>query len=71
MSEQQRPVCPGVSETVSGESALNSLPLAMSYFPMSRWENLYSPETALEKGTLFACLDLPFTGKEGVENGTD
>lgn len=32
---------------------------------MQKWENLYDPEVGLDRGTIFACLDLPFTGKEG------
>ncbi|HIR60031.1 MAG TPA: spore coat associated protein CotJA [Candidatus Faecivivens stercoravium] len=44
---------------------LDALPLAMSYLPMQKWENLYDPEVGLDRGTIFACLDLPFTGKEG------
>ena len=36
--------------------------LAMMYIPFQRFENLYEPEKALERGTLFAELDLPFYG---------
>lgn len=36
--------------------------LAMMYVPFQRFENLYDPEKALERGTLFAELDLPFYG---------
>ena len=52
-----------------GKTMLDSLPLAMSYVPMQKWEDLYAPPMALERGTLFAKLDLPFIGKEAVENG--
>jgi hypothetical protein len=55
------------SRTVSGEMPLNSLPLSMSYTPMQQWENLYDPEVGLSRGTLFACLDLPFIGKEAAD----
>ena len=40
------------------------LPLAIASVPMQVFENLYCPEVALEKGTMFADLDLPFEGKE-------
>ncbi len=40
------------------------LPLAIASVPMQVFENLYCPEVALEKGTMFADLDLPFLGKE-------
>lgn len=36
--------------------------LAMLYVPYQRWEKLYSEEEALERGTLFRALDLPFLG---------
>jgi hypothetical protein len=36
--------------------------LAMSYVPYQRFENLYDEGKALSRGTLFACLDLPFYG---------
>lgn len=36
--------------------------LAMMYVPYQRFENLYEPEKALSRGTLFADLDMPFYG---------
>lgn len=36
--------------------------LAMLYVPYQRFEKLYSEEEALERGTLFRALDLPFLG---------
>ena len=36
--------------------------LAMMYVPYQRFENLYDAEKALESGTLFADLNLPFYG---------
>lgn len=38
-------------------------PLAMVFTPNEGYGNLYSPEQALEHGTLFADLYLPFHGK--------
>ncbi len=46
-------------------SAVNAFPLAMTYAPMQTFRELYAPEKALEAGTLFAELDLPFLGKRG------
>ncbi|MBQ8263574.1 MAG: spore coat associated protein CotJA [Clostridia bacterium] len=40
------------------------LPLAIATVPMQKFEHLYCLEDALEKGTVFADLDLPFEGKE-------
>jgi hypothetical protein len=46
---------------------LRSHPLAMVYSPLQEFHELYSPEKALERGTLFSELDLPFEGgKKGV-----
>ena len=42
------------------------LPLAMTYMPMQVWRNVYAPCDALQAGTIFAELDLPFYGKGGV-----
>lgn len=42
--------------------SLNDLPLAMSYVPFQRWQNIYPLEKALKRGTMFADLDLPFKG---------
>ena len=40
---------------------LNSnTPIAMVYFPMQQWKELYDPYTALSNGTIFKELDLPF-----------
>ena len=38
-------------------------PLAMSYVPWQTWGPLYDEETALERGTAFPALDLPFTAR--------
>lgn len=36
--------------------------LAMAYVPTQNWKDLYEPEEALSRGTLFRQLDLPFEG---------
>ncbi len=46
--------------------------LAMVYSPMQSFENRYEPSKALQRGTLFADLDLPLegcNGKEGCARG--
>ena len=50
-------------------ACLDDLPLAMAYVPMQKWRNLYPPATALDRGTIFAELDLPFIGEEAVPDG--
>ena len=42
---------------------LDSMPLAMTYVPWQKWQNIYKPEIALYAGTIFQELDLPFTGR--------
>lgn len=46
---------------------LDELPLAMAYVPWQRWGKLYHPEKALQAGTIFQELDLPFLGKGGCK----
>ncbi len=49
-----------------GGWGLTSYPLAMVYSPLQDFRELYDLDKALERGTLFAELDLPFEGgKEG------
>lgn len=38
--------------------------LAMAYVPVQQWQDIYEPEVALARGTLFAQLDKPFIGEE-------
>ncbi len=42
---------------------LTELPLAMAYVPYQRFENLNEPAKALECGTLFQALYMPFYGQ--------
>ena len=35
--------------------------MAMAYVPFQQWGEVYSCDKALMRGTLFPCLDLPFT----------
>lgn len=60
----QNPETPPVQEG-SGFDArlLGSLPLAMAYTPMQQWKTTYSPSAALDAGTVFPELDLPFEGR--------
>ena len=44
---------------------LGGHPLAMVYAPCQGFRDLYDPETALERGTLFSELDLPLEAAGG------
>ena len=43
------------------------LPLAMAYIPMQKWRDLYDPEMAFDRGTVFQELDKPFLGGEALK----
>lgn len=45
---------------------LREYPPAMVYSPYQIFREIYTPDTALSRGTLFSELDLPF---EGYKNG--
>ncbi len=51
-----------VSKNVNGNLPLDQLPLAMAYVPMQTWNGTYEGMRALERGTIFPDLDLPFSG---------
>lgn len=42
---------------------LRDLPIAMAYVPMQKWNDVYTENDALCRGTLFPELDKPFYGK--------
>ena len=44
----------------NGGWGLHEYPLASVYAPLQSWRRLYDCETALQRGTLFEELDLPF-----------
>lgn len=62
---QMRCVRPSVSQSVPVQLTefnreLQDLPLAMAYVPIQSWGDTYAPCKALNRGTLFPQLDLPF-----------
>ncbi len=59
----------GVDPLPEEDMPLSSMPLAMAYVPMQQWKRLYSEDVALNRGTLFEQLDLPFLGEEVIPNG--
>ncbi len=48
---------------------LENYPLASVYAPLQSFEELYDKENALQKGTVFAQLDLPFMGESVYKGG--
>ena len=49
---------------------LENHPLAMVYAPLQSFRNLYDRDTALQKGTVFTELDLPFMGQSVMKGGS-
>jgi len=48
---------------VSRGDNIDDFPIAMAYVPWQKWNGAYPAEEALEKGTVFPELYLPFKGK--------
>lgn len=61
--------CHGGCGEYNGGWGLSSYPLAMVYSPLQKFHELYEPEVALERGTLFSELDLPFEGGKMNKGG--
>lgn len=50
------------------DGRLFEYPIAMAYVPWQKFHNLYEPERALCRGTMFQDLDLEFLGKRGCRS---
>ena len=61
----------GCSSCHSGETwgLRGQYPLAMVYAPIQEFEDTYDVDTALDRGTLFKRLDLPFMGQTVTRGG--
>ena len=46
---------------------IDSLPLAMAYVPMQKWQDIYSTDVGFDRGTIFSQLDKPFLGRRGLK----
>ncbi len=46
------------------QDCMQNKALAMAYIPWQKWDTVYKEEVALERGTIFPELDLPFLGEE-------
>lgn len=44
-------------------SCIDNMPLAMAYVPMQRWKTTYEPDVALDNGTIFPELNMPWIGR--------
>ncbi len=59
----------GDEMSASGSFGLEGYPLCMVYAPLQSFGNLYEPEDALKRGTLFREMDLPFMGESIAKGG--
>ena len=53
----------GSVNQMSGNGGTIQKRLAMAYIPNQTWQNLLSPESALQSGTVFRELVFPFEGR--------
>ena len=44
-------------------------PLAMAYVKWKTFKDVYAPELALSRGTVFPELDMPWIGEEAIPRG--
>lgn len=51
-------------ENTVSSNPMTGFPLAMAYVPYQAFDDLNEPEKALECGTLFRALYLPFSGQK-------
>lgn len=61
--------CCGQIDNGRSTWGLNGYPLAMAYAPLQNFEGLYDLDKALERGTIFSALDLPFEGRSISKGG--
>ena len=63
------PTVNGSCVDTNGTWGVRERPLSMVYSPIQEFDNLYDIDTALKQGTLFAELDLPFSGRTIQKGG--
>ena len=52
-----------VGNTQTPAANMPNMVVAMAYVPMQQWERTYDLDVALDRGTIFPELDLPFCAK--------
>jgi hypothetical protein len=50
----------------SDKNNMSHFPIGMSYVPWQNWNKIYRSDIAIERGTIFQELDLPFLGQEVI-----
>ena len=54
--------CPCGDQTISVERTVPPKPVGIAYVTVQTFGEVYPPQKALTVGTVFACLDYPFSG---------
>ncbi len=62
MEDQFLKIASQISDMTGGTAGQLPLPLAMAYIPPQKWTIVYENNEALNAGTIFPALDLPFKG---------
>ncbi|MEG7531916.1 MAG: spore coat associated protein CotJA [Hungatella sp.] len=55
MMPPNAPICPN-----TGACCMEEYPIGMGYIPWQQWQQTYTIDRALQRGTIFPTLDLPF-----------
>lgn len=50
----------------SDKNNMSHFPIGMSYVPWQNWNKIYRSDIAIDRGTIFQELDLPFLGQEVI-----
>ncbi len=50
-------------QNTRNDICLYDAPLGMGYIPWQTWGDVYDLNNGLHAGTIFPCLDKPFTGR--------
>ena len=61
------PKPPAPPENTISSNPMTGFPLAMAYVPYQAFDELNEPQKALENGTLFRNLYMPFVGRKRSE----
>lgn len=65
LRDMQNNIPPILDMEKSHTKNIEDMPIAMAYVPYQQWKNIYEPNEALKRGTIFKELDLPFNCAKG------
>lgn len=68
-SSENRPNGCNGNRDCNGGWGLTGYPLASVFAPLQEFEDIYDLATALNRGTVFSKLDLPFEGDRRITKG--